>query len=75
MIVPKGFITDALGACDIAADDVLNLLDACVYILGNDNSQSNISRIFILNKNSNLVRNSQLISFISGIIFSQNTSK
>jgi hypothetical protein len=26
MIVPKGFITDALGA-DIAADDVLNLLD------------------------------------------------
>jgi hypothetical protein len=37
MIVPKGFITDALGACDIAADDVLNLLDAVVYILGNDN--------------------------------------
>jgi hypothetical protein len=34
----------------------------------------NISRIFILNKNSNLVRNSQLISFISSI-FSQNTSK
>jgi hypothetical protein len=28
MTVPKGFITDALGACDIAADDVLNLLDA-----------------------------------------------
>jgi hypothetical protein len=66
MIVPKGFITDALGACDIAADDVLNLLDCCVYILGN-NSQSNISRIFILNKNSNLVRNSQLISFISAL--------
>jgi hypothetical protein len=31
MIVPKGFITDALGACDIA-DDVLNLLDAVVFI-------------------------------------------
>jgi hypothetical protein len=66
MIVPKGFITDALGACDIA-DDVLNLLDAVVFISGNDNSQSNISRIFILNKNSNLVRNSQLISFISAL--------
>jgi hypothetical protein len=32
MIVPKGFITDALGACDNAADDVLNLLDAVVFI-------------------------------------------
>jgi hypothetical protein len=31
MIVPKGFITDALGACDIAADDVLNLLDVVFY--------------------------------------------
>jgi hypothetical protein len=70
MIVPKGFITDALGACDIAADDVLNLLDAVVFISSVTTTPNLILVESILNKNSNLVRNSQLISF-TGIIFSR----
>jgi hypothetical protein len=37
--------------------------DNLLHIL--EQLQSNISRIFILNKNSNLVRNSQLISFMA----------